>query len=44
MTTCAHPIAPGSRLTCVREAGHEHGCVYESAWVSDGHDASEAKQ
>lgn len=43
MTTCNHPLAPGSLLRCVRDEHDGRGHQYEAAWKADEHDASEAK-
>ena len=43
MTTCNHPLAPGSLLRCVRDVGHEHGCVYEASECPDRHSVSEGR-
>ena len=41
----AHPFGEATGLDCQREDAHRpnHGCRYESSYVPDGHDASEAR-
>lgn len=43
MTTCNHPLAPGSLLRCVRDEHDGRGHVYEASECPDRHSVSEGR-